>query len=396
MKEKNRMDRNTVAFWSFRILRGFFQIIGMMGLFLLPGPLLTSEATPPVKPDFQQALQGYEFTFPEDHGSHDEFLTEWWYFTGHLFTDEGRRFGYELTFFRRAIDDERVWSNSSDWAIRHLYFAHFALTDEREYQFQFTEKVSRAGLGKAGAERNKLETWVDRWKVQAVSPDHRILELRASSSQFSIHLRLKSKKPPVIHGVQGVSRKGSAAGQSSHYYSLTRLETEGELRLQGEKLLVNGMSWMDHEFGSADLGEGLVGWDWFSIQLETGYEIMAYWLRREDGSFAPTSSGTIINPDGSTQHLTRDDVKLDIVDHWTSEASGTIYPNRWTLEIPRMDIVLDVTPRMHEQELVTTKSTQITYWEGAVDVSGTSSDSQVQGMGYVELTGYAKPFKQTF
>src|SRR5207245_8801268 len=50
--------------------------------------------------DFAPALPGYEFQFPRDHGSHDQYRTEWWYYTGHLRSENGHRYGLAVTFFR--------------------------------------------------------------------------------------------------------------------------------------------------------------------------------------------------------------------------------------------------------------------------------------------------------
>ena len=361
---------------------------------LLLGPnFLFANESRHTKPKFQQALAEYGYTFPKDHGSHDTFLTEWWYFTGHVFTPDDRRFGYELTFFRRAIDDERVWAHPSRWAIRQLYLAHFALTDEENGNFRYAEKISREGLGKAGAKQGTLETWIDQWSIKAVDPEHQQFYLQAETNNFAVELVTNASRPPVIHGLHGVSRKGAQDIHASHYYSLTRLHTTGTLRVDSESFKVTGMSWMDHEFASSDLEDGLVGWDWFSLQLESGHDIMTYWLRREDGTFTPASSGTLIFPDGSSLHLSRKDLNITILDYWESPKSGARYPSQWTLGIHSHHIQLHITPHMADQELRTGRSTQVTYWEGAVDVSGTFAQKPITGMGYVELTGYAKPYK---
>jgi len=351
------------------------------------------EAREAPKASFQQALPGYTYTFPFDHGSHDTYMTEWWYFTGHLLTPNGRRFGYELTFFRRAIDDERVRANPSPWALRQLYFAHLAVTDDAKSRFHYAEKISRAALGKAGAEAGHLQTWIDRWSVNTDPGHPHQFHLHAFTKEFGIDVTVVSHKSPIIHGHQGISRKGSAPGQASHYYSLTRLETKGSVWVEGTKLDVQGTSWMDHEFGSMDLEKGLVGWDWLSIQLETGQELMLYGLRRKDGSFDPVSSGTFVMADGSSQYLSLMDFQLEVLDHWVSPASGARYPSRWRLTIPLLRMRVEIMPRLLNQELRTVKSTQVTYWEGAVDVSGTLGNVDVTGRGYVELTGYAKPFQ---
>ena len=367
-------------------------LLALASILMSPGFVLADENSSDAKPTFHQAQEGYSYTFPHDHGSHNTFLTEWWYFTGHLFTANNQRFGYELTFFRRAVDDARVWTNPSQWAIRQLYLAHFALTDEQNEEFQFAEKISRGGLGKAGAKQGTLETWIDQWLVKAIDPEHQRFVLQAETDNFAVELETTALKPPIIHGLSGISRKGSHPVHASHYYSFTKLHTKGTIRVNDNTFSVTGMSWMDHEFASSDLEAGLVGWDWFSIQLETGHEIMMYWLRREDGTFDIASSGTLVFPDGSSHHLTRKDLNMAILDYWTSPKSAARYPSQWTLTIRPYDIQLHISPRVADQELRTEKSTQVTYWEGAVDASGTFAEKAVSGMGYVELTGYAEPY----
>lgn len=342
---------------------------------------------------FRQAVEGYAYQFPRDHGSHDEFRTEWWYYTGHLTTEDGRRFGYELTFFRQATDKARVAITPSRWAIRHLYLAHAALSEHDRHRFRYAEKISRAGIGKAGAETSRLHVWIDHWSVEAASLDHRRHRLRAKSGDFSFDLLLDSEKPPVIHGEGGISRKGTEPGQASHYYSMTRLQTTGTLSIDGHAETVHGISWMDHEFGSGHLGKDQIGWDWFSIQLNDRSELMLYRLRRNDGTADRMSSGTWVLPNGTSQTLTASDVTIDVLDYWTSRASGTRYPSRWRLSIPSRQLSLVVTPTMSNQELITERSTQITYWEGAVTVSGEAREGRLTGQGYVELTGYAQPFE---
>lgn len=351
----------------------------------------TGEATSAAgEAEYRLALPGYRYEFPRDHGSHDRFRTEWWYFTGHLDGRDGRRLGYELTFFRRAVRPRPPDAQASRWAIHQVYLAHFAISDLHEDRFLYAEKVSRAALGKAGAEPGGLKVWIDRWSAKAVTPDHGVLSLQAATDGFEIALRLTPMKPPVIHGLEGVSRKGAGRGRASHYYSFTRLETAGTVRVGTETLPVTGTSWMDHEFGSADLGEDQVGWDWFSIQLEDRTEFMFYRLRRLDGAADPASSGTFITAGGRARHLTTDGVTMTVRDHWVSRESGARYPSGWRLEVPSLDLSLTVSPLMANQELITGKSTQVTYWEGAVSVEGTREGAPVRGQGYVELTGYAE------
>lgn len=340
---------------------------------------------------FTFAEEGYRYEFPRDHGSHDTYRTEWWYYTGNLSAKDGRAFGYQLTFFRRAMPPNRVKTQPSKWSITQLYLAHFAVTDLSNTQFHFTEKISRAGLGKAGAESGRLNVWIDRWRVESPQGSNHH-HLTASDGDLAIQLDLLPKKPLVIHGTQGISRKGADPGQASHYYSFTRMATTGRLTIGGEAFDVAGTTWMDHEFGSADLGKDLVGWDWFSLQLDNQTEIMLYRLRRTDGTADPVSSGTFVDRDGNGHHLAIGDFSLQPLSDWTSPTSKARYPQRWRLTIPSRELSLELIPRMAEQELVTTRSTQVTYWEGAIDANGMVEEKKIEGHGYMELTGYAKRF----
>jgi predicted secreted hydrolase len=342
--------------------------------------------------EFRRATEGYRYEFPRDHGSHERFRTEWWYYTGNLSTKDGRRFGYQLTFFRRGIPPEQVKTLPSRWSITQLYLAHFAVTDLAKGQFHYAEKISRAGLGKAGAEPGRLHVWIDQWSAESLMDTGRH-SLSATDDDLAVQLSVSSEKPPIIHGTGGISRKGTTPGQASHYYSFTRLATTGTVTIGNEPFDVTGTSWMDHEFGSADLGEDLVGWDWFSVQFTDQTELMLYRLRRTDGSADPVSSGTFIDRDGRGHHLSIGDFTLEPTSFWTSRTSKGRYPQRWRLAIPSQQLSLELRPLMAEQELSTARSTQVTYWEGAIEATGLSRESPIQGQGYMELTGYVERFK---
>ena len=357
------------------------------------GSLASAEPASVPSQELIPARPGYVYAFPRDHGSHDDYGLEWWYFTGHLYDQSARRFGYEVTFFRKAINDARVREHPSRWALRHLYFAHLALTDVEGGTFSFSEKLSRAAFGKAGADPGRMKVWIDRWNLEPVTEEHRQLHLTAHDAKFGVDLTLVLNKPPVIHGQEGISRKGAGPGQASHYYSLTRLATRGTVRVRGEPFEVAGTSWMDHEFGSGGLGEDQVGWDWFSVQFDSNVEFMLYLLRKRDGSHDPASSGTLILPDGTSRHLTRADFVVRTTDQWTSPHSRAQYPAKWIVEVPSVPLEVTITPVLPDQELRTENSTRVTYWEGAVDVRGQYRYAPVTGNGYVELTGYANPLE---
>jgi predicted secreted hydrolase len=268
-----------------------------------------------------------------------------------------------------------------------LYMAHFALTDVAGKKFHYFEKLNRAGPGIAGANADTLHVWNENWSAQLVGET---MKLVADAGQASIVLNLESRKKPATHGMNGVSQKAEGVGRASHYYSLTRLATRGELRLGSKTFQVSGESWMDHEFGTNQLTEKQVGWDWFSIQLNNGAELMLYRMRNRDGSVDPFSSGTIIETDSATRPLSIAGFNAVPGRQWKSPKTGTSYPIEWTIAVPSRSIELRVTPLLDDQELVTTRSTGIAYWEGAIQVRGTWEGKPIEGHGYLELTGYSE------
>ncbi len=320
-----------------------------------------------------------DFKFPDDHGPHPEFQTEWWYYTGNLQARDGRRFGYQLTFFRRAITPTAA-PRESAWATNQIYFAHFALTDEKTNRHESSERFSRGAAGLAGATGKPFRVWLETWEATALNADGSRVQLRADEAGRALDLTLAATKPPVLHGERGLSQKSADAGNASYYISFTRLDTTGTLTLNGETFAVTGSSWMDHEFSTAVLGENAVGWDWFSIQLADNRELMLFQIRQKDGSIEPLSSGTLVEPDGTARRLSREQFSIEALASWKSGATGATYPAVWRVTIPAREMVLTITPVIADQEM----RVSILYWEGAVEVSGT-----VRGVGFVEMTGYA-------
>jgi predicted secreted hydrolase len=339
---------------------------------------------------YQLALPGRKLTFPADHYSHPAFKTEWWYYTGHLESDSGKRYGYQVTFFRFGLRDRQSEIKDKPPLFTELYMAHFAVSDIDRKKFFFRERINRGYEGKAGAATDRYLVWNEDWKVEGDVKIHRI-DVNDRGTRLS--LSLNSLKPPVLHGDHGLSQKGEGEGRASYYYSLTRMKTEGEITINGKTEKVQGLSWMDHEFGSNQLTEDQVGWDWFSIQLNNQTEIMLYLMRRKDGSVDPYSSGTLVAMDGTTKHLALNEFHVEVLDHWKSSRSGGNYPMGWKVTIPNQEIELKIAPEFTDQELITVRSTRVTYWEGAVQVSGTIRNQPMRGMGYVELTGYAGKLK---
>jgi predicted secreted hydrolase len=340
--------------------------------------------------EFKQALPGFKFQFPQDHASHDDYRTEWWYYTGHLTTEDHRHFGYELTFFRNGIGNVAE-KDTSSWKLSNVYLAHFAISDIDNKKFHYFQKLNRGGLGPAGADKDNYYVYNESWFVEQLGKD---MILRAEAPGYGLHLELNSLKPEVIHGRDGVSQKASCKGCASHYYSLTRLQSQGYIYLDKKPLAVSGLSWMDHEFGSNQLTSEQVGWDWFSLQLSDNTDIMLYLMRNSKGGIDPNSSGTVVHPDGTTRHLKNTEFSVAVDKRWQSPSSKGNYPMGWQLDIPSEQCRLKITPAFEGQELQTDKSTGVTYWEGAASVTGETASKAVKGEAYVEMTGYSSQFKK--
>ena len=334
---------------------------------------------------FARATAPRAFRFPDDHGPHPEFRHEWWYFTGNLRGPGGRRFGYQLTFFRFALSPDPP-ARASRWAANQAYMAHFAVTDVQGNRFRHFERTGRGALGLAGATARPLRVGLDDWSAEGSKASTLPIRLRATEVEASVDLVLDTTRPIVLQGDRGLSRKSAAPGNASYYYSMTRLATRGSVRIDGVSFPVEGNSWLDREWGTSSLEKGQAGWDWFALQLSDGRDLMFYRLRRGDGVTDPFSAGTLVLPDGSVRPLSADDVRIETLGAWRSPESGARYPSRWRMLLPSEGLELEVVPRIADQEL----RTSVRYYEGAVGVRGTSRGEAVEGDGYVELTGYGE------
>lgn len=377
---------------------------------------------------FRKVTGPRPFRFPEDHGPHPDFRSEWWYFTGNLKDTEGREYGYQLTFFRSGLRPpapadtgstgaapgrERPPAASrggdgpssapadggarSPWAARAAYMAHFALTEATAGRFHAHERFSRASLGLAGAETGPgrpFRVWLEDWSAVSEAPpgDTALfpLRLRASQGGVSLDLLLRADKSLVLQGDSGFSRKGPEAGNASHYYSYTRLSGRGQVTLPGGAAEVAGTGWMDREWGSSLLSPGLAGWEWFALQLPDSTDWLFFRLRKEGAGAAAEDSvrfdyGLKVDARGRSTVLGPADLSARILSRWTSPR-GRTYPARWRLSVPSESLEMEVAPVLAAQEL----DLAIPYWEGAVRVEA-RRDLQIQiGQGYMELTGYGQ------
>ena len=337
---------------------------------------------------FARAVEPMELVFPKDHGAHPDYKTEWWYYTGNLKTDGGREFGYQLSFFRRGLAAEMP-ARKSHLGTNQIYMAHFALTDVKAKTHTSFERFSRGAGGLAGARGEPTyEVWLEDWSASQDSGS--IFRLRAVDDQIepraAINLNLQETRPPLLHGERGLSRKGPERGNANHYYSLVGLDTEGTIISRGEEYDVSGKSWMDHEFGTSALSTGVVGWDWFGLQLDDGTGLMFGRLRKSEGGNIGIFEGTVSYADGRRIPIQPGDFAVKATGSWRSPVTEITYPSGWQVDFPSLDIELRINPLIPNQEL----SDGFTYWEGAVSAEGTIGGQPAKGRGYVELTGYER------
>jgi predicted secreted hydrolase len=338
---------------------------------------------------YTRVLGPRPFVFPEDHGPHLDYRTEWWYVTGNLTADDGRAFGFQLTIFRNALAPSGPGGPSA-WATNQAYMGHFVITDVDGARFHAYELFARGGAGLAGARAEPFEVWIEDWALESVGEGGAAFPLRLSADgeRAELELTLDPGKAMVLQGDSGFSRKGPEPGNASYYYAHTRMPARGSLVLDGDTVEVTGLAWLDREWSTSALSEGQVGWDWFALQLDDGWEMMVYRLRREDGTAHVLSDGVLVDPTGTRHPLEWGrEVGVEETGTWRSPVDGAIYPSGWRIRVPGRGWEITVTPVLDDQEL----RLAFRYWEGSVRVDGVGEGgTRVGGRGYVELTGYAE------
>ena len=304
--------------------------------------------------------------FPRDEAPHDV-LTEWWYYTGHLTSEDGRRYGFEFVIFQTVRGDYPV-----------VYLGQFAITDRARGGFQHS---SRLAQGSQIGGKDGFDLKVSDWRMRgALGQD----ALEASMDQYRIDLQLKALKPPALHDEDGLVSFDVAG--DSYYYSYTRMDVQGTLVDHGQPVRVRGQAWFDHQWGNFLVLGG--GWDWFSIQLDDGSDIMLNHLRDEADRVVGVW-GTYVDPSGAYRPLGREDFTIKPTDRWSSTRTGGSYPMGWEISHRDPPYDLRLTPVLLDQELPS-EGNGPSYWEGAVEIAGTGEGKPVSGAGYVELTGYAR------
>jgi predicted secreted hydrolase len=364
--------------------------------------LLTVLAAP--RQDWKRVEIPLAVEFPRDHGAHLEYRTEWWYATGELKADAGEaRFGWQLTIFRQGLDPKEREPGESSLRARQIFAGHLAVVDLARGSIVSAERVRRAIPKLAEAKTGDLDVVLDEWTMQRRPDGVVVLDARDRETGIGIALELTPMKAPVMHGQSGVSQKGADAGNASAYMSWTRLATRGRLTLDGRDASVAGESWFDHEWGTSQLGAGIVGWDWFGLRLDDGRELMIYDLRHADGTLSAQSAATLVAADGSQRHFDSTEFQLTPASAaesnpdpkhastWTSPRSKAVYPALWHLKLAAEGIDVTIRTKAPDCEIDGRTSTGTVYWEGPVAVEGS-----VRGSGYAELVGYAGSMSARF
>lgn len=332
------------------------------------------------------ATPPFQFDPARDQAGHSDYQLEQWAYSGHLTTNDGRRFGYQLKFIRAGVSFKPA--NPSRWAIRDLFVTQLAVTDVDGRQFKTAERINRAGVGWAGAATEGFRLWNEDWEARREQANT-LLRAIPGEDGVGLELALEPGKPPVVHGEDGVFQKGFPALNATHFYSQPQMPTRGALWLDGQRFEVGGTSSLDHEFGSSFLEEGQAGWDSFSIALEDGSDLMISQLRLNDGARDQYFIATLINADGSRETLSLGDFSLEPLARWTSAAGGASYPIQWRVTLPGKQLELEAKATLDNQEFQAVQSLGVSYWKGLIEVSGTREGRPVRGKGFLEMTGYA-------
>ena len=352
---------------------GAYFLLALAGALLLPNAAAQ---------DYAQVKPGVALQFPQDQGSHPQFRTEWWYLTGWVKKPDGTELGIQITFFRnRPLLAE---TNPSRFAPRQLLFAHAALADANTGRLLHDQRAARAGFGLAEAKEGRTDVWIDDWSLKQTDSGY---SARIAARDFAYALEFKPTQPPLLQGERGVSRKGPLPEQASYYYSQPQLAVSGTITVNGEKFAVSGSAWLDHEWSSEYLAGDAAGWDWVGLNLADGGALMAFRIRDKKGR-TYWAGGSLRGADGRVRVLKPEEVSFEPVRRWRSPRTGAEYPVAMRLRAGGLDLELE--PLMDDQELDSRASTGTIYWEGAVRAR---AGGKLQGLGYLELTGYWKPLR---
>ncbi len=348
----------------------------MGGLLVTPKVWAQVNSRQATNTSFAPVVPGYTLRFPRDEGSHPRVRTEWWYVTGWL-ESRGRFLGFQLTFFR--IRPKLKGDNPSAFTPRHILIAHATISDTALGRLQSDQRVAREGFSLAGAGQGRVDVWIDDWSLKQENGAYRA---RIPAREFQFDLTFAATQPPLLHGNNGLSRKGPRPASASYYYSLPHLKVQGTLTRDGKAESVSGTAWLDHEWSSSYMDEEGVGWDWIGINLADGGALMAFHMRNKQGRKL-WAGGSYRAADGAIRIFEPAEVDFAPLRLWRSPRTDVTYPIAWRIKAGSLKI--DIAPLMDDQENDTRASSGTIYWEGAVRAL---ENGKSVGRGYLELTGY--------
>lgn len=337
--------------------------------------------------ELRDAPTSGEVKLPEDLFAKPDVQTEWWYYTGHCKTTSGREFGFELVFFKRRTDRDRIGVMPVSAIANPMYFAHFAISDitRQVFRYEHIRSFDKPLDTPVKMSSTSCDLRLGDWTLREVAGKHILHATLGDDLEFDAVL--EPTKTIVLNGDNGSGIAQKGAGASVHF-SFTRMKVNGRLRNGGDGEEFTGSAWMDREFGAWGEGE----WDWFSVQFDDETELMIYQFKTESGMMDGESTGTFVDVDGNCKYLKRQDFDIETTGSWTSR-DGAVYPSGWRVRVEKLDIDIEIKPLIDDQELDTRGSTMIVYWEGACAVSGSKAAANISGKAYVELVGYDRSHK---
>ena len=334
-----------------------------------PLPTSTPTATPTVAPTATPVHVPRPVVLPDDEAPHSD-PVEWWYYSGTMEDETGAEYGFHFVIFQVTNPEAGAPG----------YMAHSSVLDINAGQ---REQDVRFGIGAQAQPETGFELGVVDWSLSGDDGTH---SFAASTNNYAFDLIVEATKPAALHNEIGYL---VALSGWTYYYSWTRMDLSGTLVVDGQELDVTGRAWMDHQWGDFVVSGYPTGWQWFSVSMDNGQELMVAEAREADGQ--KTVYGTLVDPSGATTHIDGEDISIDVLGSWTSPHTGGEYPAGWSIGIPLHGLAMTLTPIHDDQEFTLAFPPNTIYWEGLVETDITFDGESVGGSGYVELVGYIPP-----
>ncbi len=303
---------------------------------------------------------------------------EWWYFTGHLESD-AKKYGFEWCMFKIHPKAVRFGFIPLSFLRKKPFLVlHTAITDVTGEEFKYKHIAENIHPSQINYQKLEVELAGNSVKFDG--------DFDIKSEQMD--LKISPEKDLIMHFDGGYLMMDERTNSSTYYVTFPRSTVSGKIRLGEEEIQVKGECWFDHQKSVVPHGSSMLGWDWFSIMLDDNTELMLVTLRDKKGLRKRGRVGTYVKADGKVVNLIKDDFEVKKLGTWHSEKTGIGYPSGWQMSIPQLELEIKVTPYLQDQEINSSLSTPICYWEGACKVEGTKQGKPITGNSYAELVGY--------